>query len=60
MLIETDCPYITPTPYRGKRNESSYIIYTIDEIAKIRGLSQLEIENITYNNACKAFNLTEE
>ena len=60
MLIETDCPYITPTPYRGKRNESSYIIYTIDEIAKIRGLSQLEIENITYNNACKAFNLMEE
>lgn len=60
MLIETDCPYITPTPYRGKRNESAYIKYTIEEIAKIREISQVEVENITYNNACKAFNLTEE
>lgn len=57
MLVETDCPYITPSPFRGKRNESAYIIYTIEEIAKIREMSILEIEKITYNNAYKAFNL---
>lgn len=57
MLVETDCPYITPHPFRGKRNESAYIKYTIEEIAKIRNMSVLDIENITYNNACKAFNL---
>lgn len=57
MLVETDCPYITPHPFRGKRNESAYIIYTIEEIAKIREMSILEIEKITYNNAYRAFNL---
>lgn len=57
MLIETDCPYITPHPFRGQRNESSYITYTIEAIASIRGLSINEVENITYNNAIKAFNL---
>ena len=51
MLVETDCPYITPHPFRGKRNESAYIIYTIEEIAKIREMSILEIEKITYNLA---------
>lgn len=57
MLVETDCPYITPHPFRGKRNESAYIIYTIEEIAKIREMSILEIEKITYNNTYRAFNL---
>lgn len=57
MLVETDCPYITPHPFRGKRNESAYIIYTIEDIAKIREMSILEIEKITYNNAYRAFNL---
>lgn len=57
LLVETDCPYITPVPFRGKRNESSYIVYTIEEFAKIKKLSIDEIENITYNNACRAFKL---
>lgn len=57
MLVETDCPYITPHPFRGHRNESSYITYTIETIANIRGMSINEVEDITYNNALKALKL---
>ena len=57
LLVETDCPYITPTPYRGKRNESSYIVYTIAEIARIRDMQIEEIEHITFNNALKVFKI---
>ncbi len=39
LLTETDSPYLTPTPYRGKRNESSYVKYVATEIAKLRGIS---------------------
>ena len=37
ILLETDCPYLTPKPYRGKRNESKYLIHVAEEIAKIKG-----------------------
>lgn len=57
LLVETDCPYITPVPYRGKRNESSYIVYTISEIAKIRNMDLEELEKITFANACKIFKI---
>ncbi len=57
LVVETDCPYITPVPYRGHRNESSYIIYTLNEIAQIRGMTVEELEKITYNNALKAFRI---
>ena len=59
LVVETDCPYITPTPFRGKRNESAYIIYPIAEIAKIRNMTVEEVENITYINACKLFNINQ-
>jgi TatD DNase family protein len=39
ILSETDAPYITPVPYRGKRNESAYVTYVVDAIAGIRGES---------------------
>lgn len=57
LLIETDAPYLSPEPYRGKRNESSYIINTVKVIADIRGTNLEDIANITYNNACKFFNV---
>jgi len=57
LLIETDCPYLAPTPFRGQRNESSYVKYTALEIAKIRDLSVEEIENITFNNALDIFKI---
>ncbi len=57
LLIETDCPYLAPSPYRGKRNESSYVSLVRDEIAKIRNLDEKEIERITENNAIRLFRL---
>ena len=59
LLIETDCPYLAPTPYRGKRNESSYVIYTAKEIANIKGISVEEVINQTYKNALEIFNINE-
>ena len=57
LLIETDCPYLAPTPYRGKRNESSYVKLVCEEISNIRGISIEELERITDDNANKLFNL---
>lgn len=55
LLIETDCPYLTPTPYRGKRNEPMYVKYVAEEIAKIKGISVEEVGKITRENTKKAF-----
>lgn len=57
LLVETDCPYLTPHPFRGKRNDSSYMIYTINKIAEIRGCTPEYIEYITAENAKRLFNL---
>lgn len=51
LLIETDCPYLAPTPFRGKRNESSYVKYIAEEIAKLRGITLNEIDKITTKNS---------
>lgn len=55
LLVETDCPYLTPTPYRGTRNEPAKVIYIAKEIASLRGISQEEIEEKTYQNTCRFF-----
>ena len=57
LLIETDCPYLAPTPYRGKRNESSYVKNVLIEIAGLRNMSVEELESITENNSIKLFGL---
>lgn len=57
LLIETDCPYLTPTPYRGKRNEPIYVRYVAEEIAKIKGISVEELAKATSQNTKKAFKL---
>ncbi len=57
MLIETDCPYLTPEPFRGKRNEPSYVNYVAEEIARLRGLDVSEVKRVTTNNALRRFNL---
>ena len=57
LLIETDCPYLSPTPNRGKRNESSYVRFVCQEIANLRELSYEEIEAATEENAIKLFKL---
>ena len=55
LLIETDCPYLTPVPYRGKRNEPMYVRYVAEELAKIKGISVEELARITTENTKKAF-----
>ena len=58
LLIETDSPYLAPLPYRGKSNEPSYIIHTIDKLSKIKNISkELIISNTTYNFK-KLFNIS--
>ncbi|MFP3392239.1 TatD family hydrolase [Brevibacillus sp. SIMBA_040] len=58
LLIETDCPYLTPHPFRGKRNESGYVRYVCEEMANIRGLSYEEMAQITTDNAKRLFRLS--
>ncbi len=51
LLVETDCPYMTPVPFRGKRNDSSLIAYTAARLAEIRGITTEELLLLTRRNA---------
>lgn len=55
IVLETDSPYLPPVPYRGKRNETSYIIKVAEKVAEIYGVSLEEIERATTANALKVF-----
>ena len=55
LLIETDCPYMTPVPFRGQRNDSSFIPYSAEIIAGVRGCTSQEILDITRRNANTLF-----
>jgi len=57
LLIETDSPYLTPEPFRGKRNNSSYVKYTAEKIAELRGISTEELAKITLLNGKKFYNI---
>ena len=57
MLLETDSPYLAPTPYRGKRNESAYLPIVADKMAKLFDISVAEIARITSKNAKQLFDL---
>ena len=57
LILETDSPYLAPTPYRGKRNESSYVILVAEKLAEIYGKSVEEIANITTQNAKDLFKI---
>ncbi|QFT87109.1 putative deoxyribonuclease YcfH [Bacillus sp. THAF10] len=57
LLIETDCPYLTPHPYRGKRNEPSYVRLVANEIAELREMSVEEVAEKTTANAKKLFGI---
>lgn len=55
ILVETDCPYMAPEPFRGKRNSSLYLPYVIEKIAQIKGISKEEVEQKTRENAKRLF-----
>ena len=57
ILIETDAPYLPPTPYRGQMNHPHYVIKTAEEIGKIKGISLEDVAEITYNNAKKVYRI---
>lgn len=59
LLVETDSPYLTPEPYRGKRNEPAYVKYAAQEIANIRGISFEELAKATTENAMRVFRFDE-
>jgi TatD DNase family protein len=50
LLVETDAPYLAPAPYRGKRNEPAYVVYTAADLARVKGVSEVEIARITTEN----------
>jgi TatD DNase family protein len=59
ILIETDCPYLAPLPYRGKRNEPAYVIETARKLGELRGLSMEEVGELTSRNFYNFFKITE-
>lgn len=60
LLIETDCPYLTPEPFRGKRNDSSKVIYVSKKIAEIKEIENEIVARKTYENACKFYKIKED
>lgn len=58
VVLETDCPFLTPNPMRGKRNEPAFLVYTAQKLAEIKGVSLEEIGEITTSNALRFFNIT--
>lgn len=59
LLLETDAPYLTPVPFRGKENQPAYTRLVAEEIANLRGISVEELADITTHNAYKIYNLKE-
>lgn len=57
LMIETDCPYMAPEPFRGKRNHSGYVIKVAEKIAEIKGMGVEEVAKITTENAKRFFNI---
>ncbi len=59
LILETDCPYLTPSPYRGKRNEPSYLVHTALKVAQIRNLPPEDLARATTQNTRNLFGLPE-
>ena len=57
IVTETDAPWLSPTPHRGERNNSSYIKYVIEEIANLKGMDAEKTAEILYNNALDVYGL---
>ena len=57
MLVETDCPYLTPVPHRGKRNEPAFVRLTAEKVAELKGLSLEDVSRITTHNVRRLFGI---
>ncbi len=55
IVVETDAPYLTPTPYRGKRNESAYVAFVVDKISEIFNIEKTKVDSILTRNALEIF-----
>ncbi|MDO4262242.1 MAG: TatD family hydrolase [Eubacteriales bacterium] len=60
LLLETDCPYLAPTPFRGKRNDSRNLIYVAREMGELKGIPEEEVIRITEENARRFYGIKEE
>ncbi len=58
LILETDSPYLPPTPHRGKRNESAYLLHVAEKLADVKGISLAEVAKITSKNANELFKLS--
>lgn len=57
ILLETDCPYLSPVPYRGKRNDPTKVKIIAEALANLKGISPQEVEKVTYKNTVELFRL---
>ena len=57
LVLETDCPYLSPEPHRGKRNDSRNLHHVVRMIAEIRGITEQEVEEVTWENACRLYRM---
>jgi TatD DNase family protein len=57
LVLETDAPYLSPVPFRGKRNESSYLKYVVHKLAEVKGVDVEEVASVTTENAQKIFGI---
>jgi TatD DNase family protein len=57
MLLETDCPYLTPVPYRGKRNEPAFVKMAAEKVAEVKGLTLNDVARVTTKNVCDLFGI---
>lgn len=55
LVLETDCPYLTPVPYRGKKNHSGYLPYVVEEIARLKKITAEEVVDVTKENAMRLY-----
>jgi TatD DNase family protein len=60
VMVETDCPYLTPVPHRGKRNEPAHVVHTAGKLAELLGVTRPEVERMTERNTLAAYDIPEE
>jgi TatD DNase family protein len=58
LILETDSPYLPPTPHRGKRNESAYLLHIAEKLADVKGIRLSEVAKVTTKNAHELFKLS--